>query len=374
MKRKFTIRDPLEPLVKAIRANKILFAILVAGALFRLWSINWSLPDLYEEAAPLVKSWKMWNWGGAGFDFNPHFFNYPALTIYLTFVVQAMQFLLGLALGMYRSMSTYGADMTSIVIPARLLVVVFDVGTIWVLAKIVREHSGERAAYVAAALVALNPLHIEQSHYIIVDIPLAFFVALSLLYILRAYSSGERRWYVLAGLSIGLATATKYTGVILIPVLIAAHMLRSSTFPKSIRSLRVIHLWMAAFIAASVFFLTNPYILLSYDEFVRDFSFEQYHIAYGHLGLNTGQSTFAYYCLEILPNIFGWPLLLLLVATLAFGIFRKDRKVLVLLLLPAMYFIMISSWEMRAPRYSLPMVASLLAIASIGIERAGVAH
>jgi len=334
MKRKSILRDPLEPVVKAIRANKILFAIIFAGALLRLWAINWGLPDLYEEAAPLVKSWKMWNWGGAGLEFNPHFFNYPALTFYLNFLVQALQFLLGFALGMYRSISTYGAEMTSIVIPARLLVVAFDIGTIWVLAKLVREHAGARPSFVAAALIALNPLHIEQSHYIIVDIPLAFFITLSLLYILRAFRSGERKWYFLAGLSIGLATATKYTGLILIPALFAAHMMRSATFIKSLRSLRVVHLWISAFFAVAVFFLTNPYILLSYDEFVRDFSFEQYHIAYGHLGLNPGQSTIAYYCLEILPNIFGWPLLLLLVATLAFGVVRKDRLILVLLLLP----------------------------------------
>jgi 4-amino-4-deoxy-L-arabinose transferase-like glycosyltransferase/tetratricopeptide (TPR) repeat protein len=369
MKRKFIIRDPLQPVVQAIRANKILFAIVLAGALFRLWSIDWSLPDLYEEATPLVKSWKMWNWGGEGFAFNPHFFNYPALTFYLHFLLQALQFLLGFALGIYRSISTYGAEMTSIVIPARLLGVAFDTGTIWVLAKLVREEAGEEASYVAAALVALNPLHIEQSHYIIVDIPLAFFITLSLLYIFRVFRSGERKWYLLAGVSIGLATATKYTGLILIPALVAVHMMRSTTLAKSLRSLRVVHLWLAMFIAAGVFFLTNPFILLSYDEFVRDFSFEQFHIAYGHLGLNPGQSTIGYYCLDILPTIFGWPLLVLVVATLAFGLIRKDKQIVLLLILPAMYFVMISSWEMRAPRYSLPMVTSLLAVASVGFGR-----
>ena len=97
----------------------ILLAILLAGTLLRLWYINWSLPDLYEEATPLVKSWKMWNWGGSGFAFNPHFFNYPALTFYLNFLLQSLQFVTGFLLGIYRNLAAYGAEMTSIVIPAR---------------------------------------------------------------------------------------------------------------------------------------------------------------------------------------------------------------------------------------------------------------
>src|SRR5436309_11200871 len=84
----------------SFRSTPLLF-ILAAGLSLRLWNINWGLPELYDEATPLVKAWKMWNWGQGGFEFNPHFFNYPALTFYLQFVVQVIHYFIGHLLGSY---------------------------------------------------------------------------------------------------------------------------------------------------------------------------------------------------------------------------------------------------------------------------------
>ncbi len=360
--------DRVEGMLKGLRQEqKFLLLILAIGAVLRLWHIGWGLPDLYEEATPLVKSWKMWNWGAQGFEFNPHFFNYPALTFYLNFLLQALEFAFGYLFGFYRNLQSFGADLSSIVVPSRLLTAAFDVGTIYCTYLLAKKVAGEPAALIAAALVALNPLHIEQAHYITVDTPLTFFVVLALLNIDRAIGSSDRKTYLAAGLSIGLAAATKYTGALLLPVLVILQMLSSDSVDKAMRSLKEGNLWLAIGSAVGLFLLINPFIILSYDEFVRDFSFEQYHVSYGHLGLDPGQSTIDYYFFNVLLKNFGWPMFLLLGLTLVMLIVRKKRHHLAMLVFPFLYIVIISSWQMRASRYMLPMIPALLIVCAHGL-------
>jgi hypothetical protein len=67
----------------------LLFILLIAAGL-RAYHLDYDLPEIYEEATPMRQAWEMWNWDGDGFDFNPHFFNYPALTFYIHFIIQAL--------------------------------------------------------------------------------------------------------------------------------------------------------------------------------------------------------------------------------------------------------------------------------------------
>jgi len=56
--------------------------LIIAAAILRIYGIGWGLPQVYEEATPLFKAWEMWGWGAHdSVDLNPHFFNYPSLSI-----------------------------------------------------------------------------------------------------------------------------------------------------------------------------------------------------------------------------------------------------------------------------------------------------
>ena len=357
-----------KPKVKGFFSEHIiLFLLLSLGLFLRVWNIGWGLPEIYEEATPLVKAWKMWNWGVAGMEFNPHFFNYPALTFYLHLALQGINYLVGHLLGIYASIDTFAASLSTIVIPARLMTSLFDIGTVITVYLLALEAANRRVALVAAALVAINPLLVAQAHYITVDTPLTFFVTLSLLFIFRVAREGDRRSYLLAGLCIGLATATKYTGAFLLVVLVAVHLQRSESFTKALRSLMSIPLLSSIALAASVFFLTNPYIIVSFDEFLRDFSFEQYHVGYGHLGIDTSQSTLSYYLFDVLPAGLGWGLYSIFLATALTFIRQKEKRYYVLFFFPLLYLAIVSSWQMRAERYVLPIIPIIIVIAAIGV-------
>src|SRR5512140_3232899 len=76
--------------LQVMRERWLLAVILLVALGIRLWHLTWGLPDVYEEGYPFHNAWAYWNWGQAGFQFNPHFFHYPALSFHIQFVVQVL--------------------------------------------------------------------------------------------------------------------------------------------------------------------------------------------------------------------------------------------------------------------------------------------
>jgi len=347
-----------------------LFFIIATALFFRLWNITWGLPDLNEEAFPLTISLKFWNLGKNGFDFNPHFFNYPGLTFYINFLAQSILYLLGHLAGSYPNLDAFTERISHLVITSRLITLLFDAGTILVVYMLTRRLANMRAALLAAALVALNPLHIKESHLINVDVPMTFFAVLSIYFIHKILETRSQRWYILAGISTGAAAASKYNGAFLIPVLVAAHMMREESFGKAFRSLKRGTLWTSLAAAAFTFFIFNPYIILSYSEFLHDISFEQYHMSYGHLGLDASRSSPTFYLLNSLPVSLGWGLYTAVLASTAYLLLRVKKANIILLAFPLIFMTLICSWKMHADRYTLPAIPFLISAAAIGMDRA----
>ncbi len=350
-----------------VRENKTLIAILLGGIVLRVWHIGWGLPDIYEEATPLSISLKFWDQLGS---FNPHFFNYPALTFYINFLGQALVYPLGHLFGFFPDFRTFETDPTALAVTARLVSVAFDAGTIIALALLARRVAGERAGLIAAALAAVNPFQIQQAHMIQVDTVLTFFTVVALVFIEKLYREPRVKWYVLAAVAIGLAASSKYTGALLLPALVVVRLLRERSWRGALQALQDPLLYLAVLVAGGVFLAMNPYILLNYSEFKEGFGFEQQHIAYGHLGVDPNESTLAYYLLDALPSMLGWGALLVIGGTIVVFLVKKERARYRILVFPLIYLAVLSTWEMRAERYILPALPVLILIGSIGILEA----
>src|SRR5262249_47236639 len=127
-------------------------------------------------------------------DWNPHFFNYPSLTIYLCLFVQKGAYVLGHALGHYSRVADmlmdYEMDPSPLVIAARTMGVLFDALTIAMAVRI-----GERltrwAGVVAAALVALSPTMIATSRAIYTDTYMTAFAVCALERMLAFRAEGK---------------------------------------------------------------------------------------------------------------------------------------------------------------------------------------
>ncbi len=351
------------------KENITFLFILAVGLILRLWQINWGLPELYEEATPLTISWKFWNWGKEGFNFNPNFFNYPALTFYIQFIAQVINYALGYLFGIYKSLNEFGATMTPLVITARLVDAIFDVSIIVAIYITAKELVDKRTAIAASIITAINPFQIQYAHLIQVDTILTFFSTIAFLYIYRTYSRPHSKWYILAGIFIALTAASKYTGAFLLLFLIIVHLLKAKTQTLIQQSLSHRPLIISILLSIIIFFALNPYILITPKEFQEDFSFEQKHVTTGHLGISASESTFLYHIIKVLPSSFSWVFILIVAGTIIHFITNKDKKDLLLLIYPILFIIVVGSWEMRAERYILPIFPIITLIGSIGMIR-----
>lgn len=347
-----------------------LLLVLVIGISVRLWHIDWDLPEVYEEATPFGIAWQFWNHGQPGFDFNPGFFNYPALTFHVQFLGQVFHYLAGRVVGIYPDIhafhQAYLADRTTFLVVARLLTMMWDIGTMFVVFFTGRRVFGIGAGILAASIIALNPLYIEQSHMVVVDPALAFFAASALLFMLSLSSEPRTRWYVLSGLMIGLATASKYTGAVLLLVLLLVHLFLGGNFRSGLRSLLSRKLAMGFLIAGGVFLIVNPFIVVNTEKFLEGFGYEMWHMERGHFGIEGGQSTPVYYLFEVFPRTLGWPLYLISLGTLVWAVTRRNKKLLLVVAYTLVFFLPVASWTMRAERYIMPIIPGLALLTSYG--------
>lgn len=358
---------------KIFQDNILLFFIISIGALLRIWHIDWGLPDLYEEAMPLSISWRFWDIGNTGYQFDPNFFTYPAFTFYLQFLIQNVHYLIGNIIGVYPSLTSFlqafEQDSSTVIIIARLTSVLFDVATLIIAYKLISSVVDKRTSLLATSLLALNPLHIKQAHFINVDTPLTFFILLSLYFIIKLMGNPSLRNYISAGISIGLAASTKYNGAIMVAVLFIAQMVRSNSLRNSIKTLAQPRFLISVITSVIIFILCNPYIILRMNKFLSDFGEVQSHMETGHLGVDQTTSTFDYYILESLPTYLGWLLLIVCCITIYFFFKKKEPFGIVLSIFPILYLIIIGRWEMRADRYIFPAIPILILIGSIGVMR-----
>jgi hypothetical protein len=211
---------------------------------------------------------------------------------------------------------------------------------------------------------------VKQSHLVNVDTLLALFSVILLVALFRLAENPSARSYVMAGIAVGLASASKYNGAILAVAVVAVHFYTGRRPADAIRPPALLKLAAAGATSAAVFIMCNPLIFSHFGAFLEKFSSTETHMEAGHLGIDPGTSTAVYYLLHSLPSNLGLPVALVGLLSAAWMMASRERKRFFLLLIPAIYIVMLSSWQMRADRYIFPAVPFLLMIAAVGVSHA----
>ncbi len=362
-----------------------LILIIALGTALRFYGLGWELPEVYEEATPLIKAWEMWNWGtGRPVDLNPHFFNYPGLTIYIHFLIQGALFvsmkILGLVSSAAEFYAIYIADKTVFYYTGRIINAIFGIATIYaVYLAAKRLAGGWKPGILAAVLLSANTFHISKSQLIEVDIPLTFFVVIALLGMSSLLRTGSFRNRLMTGVFTGLAVSTKYTAAILVvPLVVTVWMASKRADLKTAdgtsgysRLLSFsLQISMIMIVAIAAFLLTSPYTVLDWNAFRGAVSFEQHHMEAGHFGMEN-IATLPFYAGSVSRILPGWPLFLLSALSVLYLAFYKRERVSIIFasfLIP--YALVVSSWSMKADRYLLPLLPLLLIFSSAGISKA----
>jgi dolichyl-phosphate-mannose-protein mannosyltransferase len=232
-------------------------AILLFALVLRLWGIKQGLPFSYnsDEAQHFVPK----AIGFYGGDWDPHYFLNPPAYSYLLAGVFELWF--GSADAVIRS---YTANPTEVFIVARAVVAILGTASVWLTYGAAARLFDRSVALLAAAISAVAFLPVFYSHLALNDVPALAGVSLALYGIAGVYARGKGADYLLAGLGIGLAAATKYTDGAIAVCLVVAAAHDGTRRPPAIAARRLL---VAAVLALVAFTAANPYWIFSWGEF-----------------------------------------------------------------------------------------------------------
>ena len=337
-----------------------LFLVLLIATVLRIASCS---KYLYMDEEPII--WNIWNFV-KNRTLMPTHFSYPTLFSYLSTVPTAIGaaalYVQGTLPSPVQISSLARLDSVLPYLPARVVSTAFALGTVLLLFKIGERFYNRRIGLIAAALLALSKLHIHRSGYALPDTTMVFFAACSLWFSLSALKSRTVRNFVLAGCFAGLATATKYNGVLVIIPILSVHISllydeKRHLVPKAWVNSRIMYSGLA-FICA--FLMACPGWLFSPRVFWEGVLHERALAATGHFG------SFGIAYLQYLRLGWDWERTTgaLFVIGLIYAACRRSRQDLVLLSLVLLSLLYIGSWEKKHLRYLLFLYPALSLLAA----------
>lgn len=362
------------------RVEPLLLCILAVGLVLRLLGLNWGLPSAehYHSYHPdeIISLWAANAVNPLVGDFDPGFYNYGSLTFLL----------LRLLFDGVGVLWPVAADAAPWVLPARLhligrlWVALLGVGTLPLIFLAGRRMAGRTGGLVAAAVLALMPLHVAHSHYLTVDVPATFWTVAALCAALALLDGPRFRTALLAGALAGLAAATKYNaGLVLLAPLTALVVAagrgaaapvetpegETSTARQPGLAWRLLRAVVAPGAACSAmagfaFVLGSPGVLLNTPKFLQDFLYEARHVQEGHgLLFQNTLPGWIYHLTHSLRFGLGMPLLALALVSVVVAIRRRGGADLVLAAWVVPYYLLIGAAEVKFMRYALPLLPPL---------------
>jgi hypothetical protein len=190
---------------------------------------------------------------------------------------------------------------------ARLVTAAMGTATVPIVYLAAASIYGPVAAIISSVLLALSFIHVRDSKFAKTEVPAGFWLALSILMMLRIPARGRVIDYGLAGLFCGLAAATHYSsGAIAIGILVAHLEARRREGKSLFGSLFDPRICVAGAVSIVAFLAANPSFILEWQQTAKTYA-EMRNV---YLMWNGGNT----------PAGFGWSWLLGLGMPRGFGI------------------------------------------------------
>jgi hypothetical protein len=320
----------------------ILIAILAAAAVLRLVGLDWGLrhPPHGDESAFVLNVHRMIAEG----DLDHRYYEYPGLFFYILY-----PFL--------RPVMGAEPPTATAYLAARAVVAACGVVAVALQFAFARHLMAAGPALFSAALLAVSLVAVQTAHSVRPDVALSVFYLLALIAMLRL--DGRPRPDLRAGAALGAAAAIKFSGVFLVPALIARRLL--------VPGRRAGGLLLAGAAAAAVFVIASPYSVLHLGEFVEGIETQvAYHYEESpdpELVRSYGDMVVLY--LGIWARALGMPATVLSILGLVAAA-RAPKHWGPLLLVPLTAIAVFATSQVRHDRFLLPALVVAFALAAAG--------
>lgn len=269
--------------MRSIFVILVLCSVIILGGILRFYGADWGVPKppywrnhFQDEAFVAGLLFKM----GPN-NLNPHYFINPTFHYYTILfslkIASSLNYIKPFSLPVktnklgqpiaeitmddYSKMYSVGR-FVSIVESIILILIIFLIG---------RNLYNEKVGLLAAAFTSILPTLAYQSHFFVVDAAGVFWLVLAFFFLTTKMNSKKMmRWFIVAGIFIGLAVGTKYTNILLVlPFLYKVYTTighKRRVFLKKIVNKFTLT---AAGVAIITLFFTTPYSLFSIREFLH---------------------------------------------------------------------------------------------------------
>lgn len=387
--------------MKFIFRNPKIFILLllIFGFFLRFYNLNWGTPYYFHpderNIASSVSQLKFPD------QMNPNFFAYGSLPIYSIFKLGLIKNLVFYCLpGIKSCLST---SMTSFhfisdqswekfnhlsfddaIIISRLFSASFSCLLIILIYHIGKKFHSIQTGLIAALLTTTSVGLIQFSHFGTFEIWLTFFSVLLFVLSLKILNEYRIIYVFLSGLIMGILISIKISHVILLPIPIACVIIVFHKMIKSSHSLKekiniifegIVQLSVIIIIAISVFFVTNPYVILDNQTFKNSISYES-KVAMGTLDVFYTHEFFdtipvIYQFLNVYPFLLNPLITVLFIPALFYLIYNGIKtKNHFYLLLSACYLVLFLSQAflfVKWTRYMIPTLPFIYLITAIAL-------
>jgi 4-amino-4-deoxy-L-arabinose transferase-like glycosyltransferase len=333
----------------------VLAFILAVAAVGRLWFLTAGVPYAVGIDEPQIvdRALRILHTG----DWNTHLFDYPTLVIYLHAVLAIVRFLWGATAGEWSSLDalSIGAIYTT----GRVATAVIGVATVWIVYRLGMELGDRRVGLIGAAQLAVYPMHVRESHFVLTDVPATALTALTVWLALVAARTRRPQAYAWAGAAAGLAAAAKYNAGIAFIAVVVVWVLTEWRAPD-----RIVKAAAAIGGLAIAFLVAAPYTLLDLPSFLNGFAAQFARFAGAP---RSGEPAWLLYIKHLsLSGRYWLPVVLAGVVIVCIRPIDR-RRWAPLLAFVAVYFYALSTHAPVFGRYALPLLPALCLLAAVPI-------
>jgi 4-amino-4-deoxy-L-arabinose transferase-like glycosyltransferase len=341
-------------------------ALMVVSSVAHLWSLHRDLPLTDPDEATFVTP--AVHMAASG-DLNPHWFGHPGSTVIypLAGLFHAWDALAHGPLLSSNPALTARLDRspTTFYVIGRLWTIALSVGALPLLFLVGRRAFNTRVGLIAAAIWAVLPLPVQFGRVVRTDSAGVFFGLLALWLCLRLLDEPRIRWCVLAGLSVGLAVASRYFMVALVPVLVAAAVLpHRGALRRAVGSSAV-----ALASAVGGFAVSTPFFFLDWRTALDSLTVEDSGAPGAHSSSPLGN--LHWYLRVGIPESMTWPLVVLAFAGLVLVVWRPRTQQLLLVAYCAFFLAGICLSAQHTQRWVIQLLPVLALLAAFSIDVIG---